>query len=416
MGTEMSTRPKGIVVLGPAWYSCGSYEVFKRQMHCMRSLGFKTYFLAASPIVNIGSSNPYWNYYYSMTTDLGADVHAHTGRSRLFFRHAEFWKNLPALFGCSVARARTINAGLMSVPDSLKEFIAAHDIDTIICHHYFNIPLALKVRKLLPGAKLILETQDLQSNHYEKGNDVHLITKRRSTFAENLRDEMLVASQSDILIHYNEDETDVFREHMPQRPNMTVFPAFPRNYDELVKAGPAPEPYDFLIVASANDPNYHSICWFLENVWTPELDSRFDLRIAGNVDVLMTTRKNPLYDQYRTRFLGRVENLFELYQNARHVLLPVSEGQGISIKTIECLSFGKSMISTPLAFRGFQKRVPPDLFAEAATSATQMRDKILAADTTSPPKQDPRVSSLYETLFSLEAQTQIYRSLVLHDE
>lgn len=412
----MTKRPKGIVVLGPAWYSCGSYEVFKRQMHCMRSLGFKTYFLGVSPIVQIGSKNPYWNYYYSMTTDLSADVHAHTGRSRLFFKHADFWKSLPALFGCSVARARSINAGLMSIPDSLKDFIAEHEVDTVICHHYFNIPLALKIRDLIPGSQLILETQDLQSNHYEKGNDRHLITKRRSTFEENLRDEMAIASQADILIHYNEDETEIFRKHMPQRPNMTIFPAFPRNYDELAKAGPAPEPYDFLIVASANDPNYHSICWFLENVWSPELDARFELRIAGNVDVLMSGRRNPLYDLYGKRFLGRVENLFELYQNARHVLLPVSEGQGISIKTIECLSFGKSIISTPLAFRGFRERVPAELFAEAAVTAEEMREKILAADVTSPPRQDPRVSSLYEALFSLDAQTDVYRSLVIRDK
>lgn len=410
----MNSRPKGIIVLGPAWYSCGSYEVFKRQMHCMRSLGFKTYFLAVSPIITIGNSDPYWSYYYSMTTDLSADIHAHTGRSRFFFKHADFWTNLPALFGCSVAQARAINAGLMSIPQGLKQFIAAHDIDTVICHHYFNLPLALKIRKLLPGSKLILETQDLQSNHYEKGNDVHLITKRRSTFEENLRDEIRIASQADVLIHYNEDETAIFHKHMPQRPNMTVFPAFPRNYDALINAGPVPDPYDFLIVASANDPNYHSICWFLENVWSPELDAKFELRIAGNVDVLMTGRKNPLYEIYGKRFLGRVENLFELYQNARHVLLPVSEGQGISIKTIECLSFGKSIISTPLAFRGFRERVPEELFAEAATTAPQMREKILAADVSSAPKQDLRVSNLYEDLFSLEAQTAIYRSLVLN--
>lgn len=409
-------KPKGVVILGPAWYSCGSYEVFKRQMACMHDLGYKTYFLAVSPIVQIGNNNSYWNTYYSQTTDLGADFRGHTGRSRIFFKHPGFWQALPGLLGSSVARMRALNAALMSIPEALKEFIAAHEIDTVICHHYFNLPLARRIRTLLPGAQLVLETQDVQSNHYMKEKYRHPITKRQSSFDENLRDEMDIASEADILIHYNEEETATFRANMPQRQHLTVFPAFPRNYQRLAQDSPPAKPFDFLIVASANDPNYRSICWFLENVWSPDLDSRFDLRIAGNVDVLLTMYKSPLLGQYGHRFLGRVESLFDLYKNARHVLLPVSDGQGISIKTIECLSYGKSIVSTPLAFRGFIDRVPQALRDEAAGSATQMREKLLACDTLSAPRQDPRVSALYEELFSTDAQTEIYRALMSREK
>jgi hypothetical protein len=142
------------------------------------------------------------------------------------------------------------------------------------------------------------------------------------------------------------------------------------------------------------------------------MDKQFTLRIVGNVDVLMTMYENPLWDTYSHLFLGRVESLFDYYHNARHVLLPVSEGQGISIKTIECLSYGKSMVSTPLAFRGFTKLVPEALSAETANTGDEMREKIMALDVKSLPKQDKRTSDFYEELFSVEAQTEVYRSIL----
>jgi len=412
MSGALESKERGVVVIGPAWYSCGSYEVFKRQMQCMRDLGLKTYFLAIAPLITIGNSSSYWGYYYSMTTDLDADFRGHTGRSRVPFKHATFWTDFPKSLGRSVGYAKTLHTRVMSIPKSLKDFIGAHEVDTVICHHYFNIPIAKKVRALIPAAQLVLETQDVQSNHYANGNALHLLTRRTSSFADTLRDEMAIAGEADLLIHYNEHETAVFREQLPQHRHLTIFPAFPRNYLRLQSEGPPNNPFDFLIVASGNDPNYHSIHWFLEEVWTPELDARFKLQIVGNVDVLFKMYKDSIYEPYRHCFVGRVESLFEYYKGARVVLLPVTEGQGISIKTVESLSFGKTMISTPLAFRGFREHVPNDLLVEETKDAAEMRQKILAVDLSGNPRPDPRAAKLYEQLFSVDSQTEIYRSIV----
>jgi polysaccharide biosynthesis protein PslH len=408
-------RPRGVIVLGPAWYSCGSYEVFKRQMECCRALGLRTYFLAVSPLLGIGvSSTGYWNYYYSMTTDLGADARGHTGRARVPFANATFWTEVLPSISRSLAYWRLFPAQLSNIPASLLEFVAAHTIDTVICHHYFNLPIAKKVRALIPDAKLLLETQDVQSRHMHESGGVHPLLRWNNSLDELMADEMKISSQADVLIHYNEDETAVFSRRIPERQHITVFPAGPRNHAESVVAADDDEIFDFLIVASGNDPNYNSLCWFLSEVWSPKLDAQFKLKVAGNVDVLFAARKEPLYEQYRHCFLGRMPNLAELYAGARYVLLPVTQGHGIAIKTVEALSYGKCVIAMPMAYRGYQARVPAALKAEMVETAAAFRERLSSIDATGRPRQDARCVAFYEEMFSPERQLEAYRGLLCH--
>ena len=408
-------KQRGIVVLGPAWYSCGSYEVFKRQMECCRALGLKTYFLAVSAILGISeASSGYWNYYDSMTTDLDSDFRGHTGRKRNPFTHKAFWTEVLPGMPRSLSHWRTFPSRLSNIPRSLISFINEHDIDTVICHHFFNVPLAKRIQQYIPNSQLLLETQDLQSRHMYEGGGKHPLFRRGSSFETLLADEIHIARQADVLIHYNEDETAEFTKYVPDRRHITIFPAAPRNYQTPAAAPAEENVFDFLIVASGNDPNYNSLCWFLRDVWSPELDARFKLKIVGNVDVLFPMRGEPLYDQYRHCFLGRVQDLAELYRAARYVLLPVTQGHGIAIKTVEALSFGKHIVAMPLAYRGYQDRVPADLQAERVLSAQEFRDRLLTLNTAGPPQQDPRTAALYETLFSPEKQLEIYRGLLIH--
>jgi hypothetical protein len=50
--------------------------------------------------------------------------------------------------------------------------------------------------------------------------------------------------------------------------------------------------------------------------------------------------------------LGRVENLRPLYAAARLVVVPLLEGTGVSIKTLEAITFGKPVLATAMGLRG----------------------------------------------------------------
>ena len=404
-------KPKGIVVLGPAWVACGSYEVFRRQMACCRELGLKTYFLAVAPTFGIRNNSDYWESYYRYTTNLGADYRGHVGRSENILKHTELVTDIvPGVFR-SVPFWDSVRSRFMVVPDDLKDFIARHDISTVICHHFFNMPLAKRIRRLVPGAQLILETQDVQTNHYLSRQERHPIWRRRASERAMLRDEMRMSGGADVLVHYNDREAVTFKKHLPRKRHITVYPAFPRNY-KLPLMEDKNKTYDFVIVASANDPNYNSVKTFLEQVWVPALDGKRTLRILGNIDWLFRKYHDPLIERFPEIFVGLVHDLTPWYQLARYVVLPVVEGQGIAIKTIEALSFGKKVVAMPLAYRGFEDQVPADLTAEVVKTPQQFQERLLSFDMSGYAEQDPRTIGLYEKLFTTDRQTAIYRELL----
>lgn len=382
-------------------------------MACCRELGIKTYFLAVAPTFWIkNSSADYWKTYYTYTTNLGADDRGHTGRSENLLKHPELITDVAPGLLRSVTFWKSVHTRFMVVPDSLKAFIASHDISTVICHHFFDMPLAKKIRRLIPGAQLILETQDVQTNHYLARKDKHPVLRRPDSEQAMLRDEMKISGEADVLIHYNDREAAAFKTHLPHKRHITVYPAFPRNYLVPLTENKN-KTYDFLIVASANAPNYYSIKAFLEDVWIPALDGKRTLRILGNIDWLFRHYKDPLVERFPEVFMGIVPDLTAWYQLARHVILPVVEGQGIAIKTVEALSFGKQVVAMPLAYRGFEDQVPKSLAAEIVTTPQQFQERLLSFDMSGYALQDPRTIELYETLFTTERQTEIYRDLLI---
>jgi polysaccharide biosynthesis protein PslH len=412
--SEKRGKPRGIVVLGPAWVACGSYEVFRRQMACCRTLGLRTYFLAIGPTFAITESRAdYWETYYKYTTNLDADVRGHAGRSDNIWQHPELATQIAPGALRSVAFWKSVHTRLMKVPDDLKAFIAAHDIDTVICHHYFDMPIAQKIRRLIPDAQIILETQDVQTNHYLSQKAKHPLTRQLGTEVAMLRDEMRMSGEADILIHYNDKESEVFKQHLPHKRHVTVYPAFARNYLTPLTEDKQ-KTYDFLIVASANDPNYYSIKAFLEEVWIPALDGKRTLRILGNITHQFDQYKDPLLERFREVFVNVVPDVTPWYQLARYVLLPVTQGQGIAIKTVEALSFGKRVVAMPLAYRGFRDFVPLELADEIVSTAAEFQQRLLHLDMTGDAQLDPRTVALYEALFTTERQTDVYRQLLLN--
>lgn len=158
-----------MIVISPAWHSCGSYEVFKRQLEMFWDLGRSTYFLAVGPSLKISChSRAFWRHYYRMTKDARADERAHTARYFLPFKHREFWREIMPALQRPLSYWRALPAKLAPLPQSIRRFAATHEIDAIVCNHYFNMPLAGKIKQLAPNAKIILETHDVQTRQYQQ--------------------------------------------------------------------------------------------------------------------------------------------------------------------------------------------------------------------------------------------------------
>jgi polysaccharide biosynthesis protein PslH len=142
-----------------------------------------------------------------------------------------------------------------------------------------------------------------------------------------------------------------FSDRIPGKPHTLLYPCISALYPCMpVVADMTGAQQFFLIVASANYPNFLSIKWLLTDVMP--LVTSINVKIVGNVDLEFKRKTPELYCKYKHFFVGSVENLATYYHDTLGVLIPTIEGHGLSIKTVEAMATNRTIIATPRAFRG----------------------------------------------------------------
>lgn len=332
---------KTVAVVHAAWHSCGSYQVNVSQAAVYKRLGAHVISLAVRewPPGQSGLTSPRWQEYISHTQDMPAHERYFANMPGSVFARPGFWAEIywPLIHG-DHARATAAMTKFARLPDAL----AGRAIDLIHCNHFFCIPAA---RNLSAAAPLVIETQDVQALQYDLRNEGIFVVPPRATYDDLLKTELDWLRKADLLVHLNAEEWETFEKLLPEMHNALVYPAV-----EEAPTGPGGD--DIVIVASGNFPNTLSVEWFLETVAPRAPHAR--VKIAGNVDGALKARNPALYEKWKNLFLGRVDDIGAIYANAGLVLLPTTEGHGLSIKAVEALSSGAPLIATPQAFRGMK--------------------------------------------------------------
>src|SRR5262249_15624401 len=137
---RMDLIGKSVVLIHPAWHSCGSHSVFCAQVDAYRALGAHVLSLAVGIGLSQNSNKRlFWNHYYTRTRDLTAHERLHTGPSRRFFHKPEFLgPGLLRWITANYAQQLAGNAEFSPLPRLLR---SRDSIDLIHCNHYFNMPL-----------------------------------------------------------------------------------------------------------------------------------------------------------------------------------------------------------------------------------------------------------------------------------
>lgn len=104
-----------------------------------------------------------------------------------------------------------------------------------------------------------------------------------------------------------------------------------------------------LFVGSDFFPNVEGAIWFITNV-APFI--KYDIHIVGSCGA------NPRLKQVKlpnnVKVLGYVDNLDEEYVRASAVIAPIFLGSGMKTKTVEAMSYGKTIFGTKEAFIGVE--------------------------------------------------------------
>ncbi len=400
---------KTVAVVHAAWHSCGSYQVNVAQAAAYKELGAHVISLAVRewPPGQSDLTSPRWQDYISHTQDMPADERFYANMPGSVFAKPAFWSELywPLIHG-DHARSTAAMTKFARLPSAL----AGRAIDLIHCNHFFCIPAA---RNLSATAPLVIETQDVQALQYDLRNEGIFVVPPRATYDQLLATELDFLRKADLLVHLNAAEWETFEKLLPEMRNALVYPA-------VEEAPTGPGGNDIVIVASGNFPNTLSVEWFLEQVAPTAPHAQ--VKIAGNVDGALKARNPALYEKWKHLFLGRVDDIGAIYANAGLVLLPTTEGHGLSIKAVEALSSGAPLIATAQAFRGM--KVDPKslanvtLCAGAADFAAALEAAAVAGPASNPmaagaARQISDTRKFYAANFSHRAYVQTVRDIVL---
>lgn len=103
-----------------------------------------------------------------------------------------------------------------------------------------------------------------------------------------------------------------------------------------------------LFIGSDFFSNREGLSWFIEKV-LPFI--KYDLHIAGNICSFLKEK----YKNTPKLFLeGYVDDIAKIYNNAAFIISPIFSGAGMKTKTVEALSYGKSIFGTTEAFVGIE--------------------------------------------------------------
>jgi len=382
-----------VALLHPAWHSCGTYRVVLGQIDAYRALGAQAFPVAVATDPGFAPIHRWmWRGYVDATPELDAGARHFAGAPFHAVLHPRFLKEVlwPYLHG-DQARIRT---GLIS-RSQLSSALDATVFDLVHCNHFFLMPVA---RRLARGAKILLDSHDLQARQFVLMNERMPWLKPVASFEAMLAQELEEMQSADLLVHLNEKEAAEFEALLPQKKHALLYPPVPP-----APTGPGGE--DVVIVSSNNSANVESAIWFLREVMP--LAEGVRVKIAGGVDAGVKAREPALHKRYEGLFLGRVDDLDEIYARAKSVLLPTIDGHGLSIKTVEAMASGLPLVATHLALRGMDEAaatVPGLVLADdPADFAEALRHAAQAPAPNAAERRASAVRAFYEAHFSAAA-------------
>lgn len=230
--------------------------------------------------------------------------------------------------------------------DPLKSLLQ-NQFDLLFTNYAFTTPIALKATK---AKHKVLETVDHLWEAFSFSQPQQSKSAINDLFFKDMEFELYKAFNKILFINREEYESS------PKEPGTTyayIPPAWPYPITNTVKS--VEEPFDILFIGSNHRPNMEGLDFFYKNAFLPFLRPKgFNLTIAGNVCNFWN-----LEDPKVTKlgfFQGSIQNL---YASSKVVVIPILEGTGLSIKTLEAMAFGKAIVSTPKGSRGMNLQGNP---------------------------------------------------------
>ena len=236
----------------------------------------------------------------------------------------------------------------------LEEFLSKrqnyyHIVFVTRPHNMKNLNRVLAKTNYLEGAKIIYDAEALYCLRDFEQKRLQGEKLSSEYIKKSIDEELQLAKKSDYIISVSPQEKEQFTEYGYQKVGILghslASQPTPNHFDER---------QDILFVGAIHEqytPNADSVMWLSEKIY-PILKSKFEqeikLLIAGTNNSQEIKERVKNLDNNSIKMLGRVENLTNLYNQARLFIAPTRFGAGISLKVLEAAAHGLPIISTSL--------------------------------------------------------------------
>jgi Glycosyltransferase len=233
----------------------------------------------------------------------------------------------------------------------LKNILRDGSIDTVLIENSSDIILSSYIRKLSPKTRIIYEAHNVDSDLAYK--DYKLGKLKYKHYKKVLSFESTLHKTCDGVVCMSSDDREILNRlnngKVPFKINTTTIPLPKR----LANNG-ALEPGNRKIMYCGSldyYPNYEGLSWFYANVW-PFLKKNIDLELivvgSGKPDKSL----EPLKHDSCIKLVGRVPDVWDYYNMASVVIVPLLSGSGIRLKILEAMAMGVPIVSTSKGAEG----------------------------------------------------------------
>ena len=237
---------------------------------------------------------------------------------------------------------------------ALRDLQLIHQFDAVVVNYVFFS----KALRAFPDKVLkVIDTHDVYTDRHKKLLQHGL---EPEWFFTSKGEEKKGLTRADRVIAIQPREAKFFSQLLGDKAAIdTVGHLFDPPSDEQI--APIPSPLRFGMLGSNNLLNVQALQWFTENVM-PALPEDFRLTLWGSVG-------NAVPDHPKVRKMGIVEDLVSAYREADVFLNPMQWGTGLKIKTLEALSYGRLVISTPCGLEGMEDAINEGCWMETHADA-----------------------------------------------
>ncbi|MEP6966790.1 MAG: glycosyltransferase [Pseudomonadota bacterium] len=356
-------EPRPVVVhIAPAWASAGSTHVFQGQLEWLRNRGF------AAICLHLDTDDLDWHNAMGRAPELMTRLPGEQALHRWFLtrpreeRQAEAAGGIPGPYSRLSLEGEERIARQVRLPSSLGAFLEHRNVHFVVLNYGHNWPMIERLG--LEGCPVALETHDIRPIQHGLYNTAPVIESA-------LDIELAMFARADCAIFINRREKALFEGLYPKTASVTAFPfrdaplptAIRSRFETPVTALLAAPRLPLgivedlfvprterrrrfaVFVGSNHAANIASLQWFFLNAYPQGLiDPDLTIIVAGAIDEAFMDANLP-----NVFFCGRLSELDLLYRAADVLLLPVTVGTGLPIKTLDALTAGVPFVATSKA-------------------------------------------------------------------